>query len=648
MAGFDSTHSRALSSNSSAGTTSSTTPAVLAFLGSFSLPSSSSGAAAIAPSLRASRVVPPAPGKMPTMISGRPILALGLSAAKIRWQASGISRPMPSAVPGRAAAIGLPPLFLSSIPPRSILRRMECMFISPSIRPCSGLSPAISFILAITFRSIPPAKEPSFPLVITIPLTASSASASSTRPSRTGHASIDITFIDLPGTSQVMTATPSAPFSIVKSVMSQSPVGAVLHALDNRGGTHAGGDAKRGKANLFVGPLKLVQQRAYDDRAGGTQRVAHGDRAAVDVDYTRVDIKGLHESQDDGGKRLVHLEQVDVRNRHAAVFEGLVRGWNRTGQHDRGVSTDLGGLADTGPGGKPPFFAKLLAANQHTGGAIDDARGVPGVVDMVDLFKMRVLQLGHGIEARHHLAHLLEAGVETAKRLHAGARAHVFVVVQNGQAVLVPHFDDRLGKALVFPRGSGALLAFHRQGIGVIAAEAIFGGDDIGRDTLRDEIGLHRHTWVHGNRRAVAAHGHTAHHLDPSGDIGLTGAAHHLVGGKVHRFHARGAETVDRQAGDRLVKIRGQYGCAGKAAALLHYLRDVAPDHVFDGVALKPVAVFQGVQHLGRQPNGGDLVQGAVLTALAAWRAHCVVDISVGHHDLLGSGPVAGEPGIRS
>ena len=37
------------------------------------------------------RVVPPAPGKMPTLISGRPILALGLSAAMMRWQASGIS-----------------------------------------------------------------------------------------------------------------------------------------------------------------------------------------------------------------------------------------------------------------------------------------------------------------------------------------------------------------------------------------------------------------------------------------------------------------------------------------------------------------------------------------------------------------------------
>ena len=49
-----------------------------------------------------------------------------------------------------------------------------------------------------------------------MPLTVSSASASSIRLSSRGHASIDMTFIDLPLTSHVITATPSAPFSMVK------------------------------------------------------------------------------------------------------------------------------------------------------------------------------------------------------------------------------------------------------------------------------------------------------------------------------------------------------------------------------------------------------------------------------------------------
>ena len=94
---------------------------------------------------------------------------------------------------------------------------------SPSNRPLAGSSPAMSFILEMTLRSMPPAKEPSLPEVMTMPLTASSLSASSISPSSIGQASMFITFMDLPGVSQVMTATPSAPFSIVKSVICYLP-----------------------------------------------------------------------------------------------------------------------------------------------------------------------------------------------------------------------------------------------------------------------------------------------------------------------------------------------------------------------------------------------------------------------------------------
>ena len=47
-------------------------------------------------------------------------------------------------------------------------------------------------------------------LVMITPLTALSASALSTQASNSPRPSNDITFMDLPGTSQVMVATPSA------------------------------------------------------------------------------------------------------------------------------------------------------------------------------------------------------------------------------------------------------------------------------------------------------------------------------------------------------------------------------------------------------------------------------------------------------
>ena len=229
-----STHAFAADSSSSAGTTSSISPAVFAFFGSFSLPSSRNGAAAITPIFRTSRVVPPMPGKMPTMISGSPIFAFGLSAAKIRWHASGISRPIPSAVPGSAAATGLPPLLVfGSIPARSSLRRTPCIRISPSIRPLAGSSPASSFIFAMMFRSIPPAKS-ALADVITMPFTASSASAAATQASSSAMPSMFSTFIDLSGRSQVMVATPSASVSLVKMLIFR------LRPSEHRGCRHGG------------------------------------------------------------------------------------------------------------------------------------------------------------------------------------------------------------------------------------------------------------------------------------------------------------------------------------------------------------------------------------------------------------------------
>ncbi len=96
-------------------------PADFILEGDNNFPSNRNGAAFIAPSFLTNRVAPPAPGKMPTKISGRPILAFLLSTANILWQANGNSKPIPAAVPVIAAATGLAPFFvLKSIPASSI------------------------------------------------------------------------------------------------------------------------------------------------------------------------------------------------------------------------------------------------------------------------------------------------------------------------------------------------------------------------------------------------------------------------------------------------------------------------------------------------------------------------------------------------
>ncbi len=55
-------------------------------------------------------------------------------------------------------------------------------------------------------------------------------------------------------------------------------------------------------------------------------------------------------------------------------------------------------------------------------------------------------------------------------------------------------------KRSVVPGGLGAALAFHRQRVAIVAGKPVFGGDDVGRDALRHEIGLHRHAT--GRRRS--------------------------------------------------------------------------------------------------------------------------------------------------
>ena len=164
------------------------------------------------------RLCRPCPGKMPTMISGRPYFALGFSAAKMRCVASGSSRPMPSRGAGQGGSNRLT-AFLGlcgpCLPARSCAATCG-MHLHGEVeqRPCAGSSPACSLrITASRFRSIPPANEPSLPEVIdraldrVIGLARRRCRRSSS--SKTGERLI--TFMDLDFTSQVMVATPLSP-----------------------------------------------------------------------------------------------------------------------------------------------------------------------------------------------------------------------------------------------------------------------------------------------------------------------------------------------------------------------------------------------------------------------------------------------------
>ena len=103
---------------------------------------------------------------------------------------------------------------------------------------------------------------------------------------------------------------------------------------------------KRDERGALAGALEFVERGAEDHRAGRAERMAHGDRAAVDVDLARIDVERLQEAQHDGGEGFVDLEEIDVGDRHARAGEHLLRHVDRAGQHDRRLGADIGEGAD--------------------------------------------------------------------------------------------------------------------------------------------------------------------------------------------------------------------------------------------------------------------------------------------------------------
>src|SRR3954447_19226876 len=104
-----------------------------------------------------------------------------------------------------------------------------------------------------------------------------------------------------------------------------------LDALDDRAGAEAAAAAHRHEAYLLVRALELVQEGGDQPRAGGAERVPERDRAAVDVDAVHVRLELAAPGRDNGGERLVDLDQVDVVDLHVVALEKLARRRDRAG-----------------------------------------------------------------------------------------------------------------------------------------------------------------------------------------------------------------------------------------------------------------------------------------------------------------------------
>ena len=207
----------------------------------------------------------------------------------------------------------------------------------------------------------------------------------------------------------------------------------------------------------------------------------------------------------------------------------------------------------------------------------------------------------------------------------------MLVMIKNDFTDNVANTDDAFLEAPFGPGASGTLLAFHRIGIDVVAAEAVLRGDQIGTDALRREIGLVGHGRVHRPGTAIGAHRHTTHRFDATADGEHRFTRDNLRSRHVAGLEARGAEAVDLHAGGGFGVIGVEHGYAGDVAALLADRGDTAEDHIVNVTGVDAGAIAHRLQHLGAELNRGDFVQLAVLAALAARGADGVVDIGFGH-----------------
>src|ERR1700709_2093583 len=97
-----------------------------------------------------------------------------------------------------------------------------------------------------------------------------------------------------------------------------------LKAFDDRHVGETAAFAHRLQAPLLVAVLERIQKRRHQLGAGGAERVAERDGAAMDVEARRIGAGVLEPRHGHRREGFVDLEQIDVVDLHAGLFEGAL------------------------------------------------------------------------------------------------------------------------------------------------------------------------------------------------------------------------------------------------------------------------------------------------------------------------------------
>src|SRR5260221_591877 len=233
--------------------------------------------------------------------------------------------------------------------------------------------------------------------------------------------------------------------------------------LEDRGDTLPAADAHGDQRVALLRALELVERLHRQDRAGGADRMAERDRAAVRVDLRRVEAEVLGHRHRLHGERLVRLDDVHVGRLEPGLFEHPLHRRYGPQAHELRLKARVR-IGDEPRQRLGAGVLRRLRLHQHDRRrGIIEARRVAG--------RDRAVLLEHGLELRHvrharFLAHMLVGG----ELLHAFARLEL-------------DRNDLAVEVLAVHRLGGAAMRIHAVLVLLLAREAAFGGDVLGGAT---------------------------------------------------------------------------------------------------------------------------------------------------------------------
>src|SRR5690606_20946752 len=111
---------------------------------------------------------------------------------------------------------------------------------------------------------------------------------------------------------------------------------------------------------------------------GSADGVTQGNGAAVDVDLFGIPAQSLADAQCLGGKGFVGLDQIQIGQLPAGLFQAAAGGRDGGIAHDGRVDPGAGVGGNAGQDGQAERCRLAGAHQQHRGGAVVEAGGVAG------------------------------------------------------------------------------------------------------------------------------------------------------------------------------------------------------------------------------------------------------------------------------